>query len=526
MIVEKDIYVPMRDGVCMALDLYKPDKPGRYPAIVSRTPYIKDASLMAGPSVAERMLPWTDAGYVMVVSDTRGTGVSEGVYDYYNYENGPWDGYDTIEWAAHEPWCDGNVGTMGGSASAILAYNAAIKQPPSLKAIAANMHPADQYFDQWFIGGVFRYENRIGWGVHMLPRLAPSQPMNAKDPAFARKQKVYQERMAQYYERMRRGENPGDLVWLTEGYQHQTYDEFWKRRSLVPHLAKVNVPALHGGVWFDHFIRGTLTTHEAVNVPKKLSVSAGSLHGGMLAPDRGFDELQHRWFDYYLRGVENGVTDAPGARLYLMGEDAWIEEPSWPLPSEAMALFLAPGRGGGTDSMNDGLLCPEPPGAAEPTGIDHDPANPNRTVANATDQRRFEAGALTFSTPPLDHAVTVIGTPKLTFYAASDAADVDWCVRLTNVYPDGRSQLLNTGALKASHVASHETPAPLERDRIYEFEVEIWAVANVFKRGHRIRVDISTSDFPFFENNMLPSRNRVYHDAAHPSRLVLPVVGG
>ena len=158
--------------------------------------------------------------------------------------------------------------------------------------------------------------------------------------------------------------------------------------------------------------------------------------------------------------------------------------------------------------------------------IDHDPANPNRTTANATDQRRFEGRALTFSTPPLDHAVTVIGTPKLTFFASSDAADVDWCVRLTNVYPDGRSQLLNSAPSRPHTSPRMKAPRRLDRDRIYEFEVEVWAVANVFKRGHRIRVDMSTSDFPFFESNPLPSRNRIYHDAAHPSRLVLPVVRG
>ncbi len=507
--IDKDVYVPMRDGVHMALDVYRPDKPGRYPVIVSRTPYIKDAALMAGASVAERQQAWTDAGYVTVVSDTRGTGVSEGAYDYYNYENGPWDGYDTIEWAASQPWCDGNVGALGASASAILAYNAAIKQPPSLKAIVANMHPADQYFDQWFVGGVFRYENRIGWGVHMLPRVAPAQPLNQKDPAFARKQRVYHERVARYAERMRRGENPGDLDWLQEGYNHNTYDAFWTKRSLLPELAKVNVPALHGGVWFDHFIRGTLATHEALQVQKKLSVSQGSVLGGMMTPDKGFEDWQHKWFDHYLRGDENGITDGPAARLFLLGEDRWIEEACWPVPAEETTFFLAPGPGGGAESLNDGLLLAAAPGSGGSTAIEHDPASPNRTVANPTDQRRFEGKALTFSTPPLDHAMTVIGTPRVRFFASSDAADVDWCVRLCNVYPDGRSQLLNTGALKASHVSSHESPRALEKDRIYEFEVEIWATANVFKRGHRIRVDISTSDFPFFELNPVPSRNRV-----------------
>ncbi len=460
----------------------------------------------------------------MVMSDTRGTGGSEGVYDYYNYVGGPWDGYDSVEWVASQPWCDGNVGLMGGSASAILAYNAAIKRPPSLKAITANMHPADQYFDQWFVGGVFRYENRIGWGVHMLPRIAPVQPMDAKDPAYDRKRAVYQDRIAQYHRRMRAGENPANLAWLTEGYAHATYDEYWKSRGMTAGLDQVDVPALHGGVWFDHFIRGTLATHEAVNVPKKLSVSPGSLYGALLAADKGYESLQQRWYDYYLRGIETGVTDGPGARLFLMGEDRWSEEDCWPVPAEEVSFFLASGPGGGAGSLNDGMLRLEPAGAGAPSAFDHHPENPNRTPTNPRDQRRFESRALTFSTAPLDRDLEVIGRPRLLLQASSDASDFDICVRLCDVFPDGRSQLLNTGALKASHVYSHESPAALEKDRVYEFEVEIWATANVFKAGHRVRVDVSASDFPFFESNPLPSRNLVFHDGRHESRLVLPVV--
>jgi putative CocE/NonD family hydrolase len=467
--------------------------------------------------------PLIDAGYVVIASDVRGTGFSEGVYDYYNIEGGPLDGYDTVEWVAAQPWCDGHVGMTGASASAIYCYQAAVTHPPHLEAMFVNMHPADYYSDQWFVGGVFRWENRIGWCTGMQERISPQPPGDPSSNNYEIKRAVYESRYAQYAERIAAGKSPFNLDWLAELYSHKTYDAFWKERSYLARLVEIDVPVFHGGVWYDHFIRGTLAAHEGVNVPKRLFVGPGWHGSPEEAGDGGLYELECRWFDHFLRGEENGVLDEPAARLYVYGAETWLDEPEWPVPTESRELFLAPGPGGGAGSLNDGVLGVEPPAASEPTSICHDPAHPNRTCRDGADQRPFEQRALTFSTPPLDEDLEVIGSVRVILYAETDASDVEWCVRLCDVFPDGRSRLLNTGALKGSHVTSHETPAALAPGKIYEFEIEVWAIANLFMQGHRVRIDISNSDFPFFESNPLPSNSRVLHIVEHPSRLVLPV---
>lgn len=279
--VIKDVFVPMRDGIELAVDIYRPEAPGRYPALLQRTPYLKSGTVTgrlsasglaaaspvgasAATTIAATAKALVNQGYVVIVSDTRGTGFSQGIYDYYNFEGGPWDGYDTIEWIAEQPWCDGNVGIMGASAAAIFCYLAALTHPPHLKAMAANMHPNDFYFDQWFVGGVFRYENRIGWSTGMLTRVSPQDPGQPDNNNYEKKLQVYRERYHQYYERMAEAKNPINLDWLTEMFQHPTYDDFWKERSFAHRLGEVDTPTLHGGVLFDHFGRGTVMAHEGL----------------------------------------------------------------------------------------------------------------------------------------------------------------------------------------------------------------------------------------------------------------------
>ncbi len=545
-VIERDVYIPMRDGVRISADIYRPEGDGPFPVVLNRTPYLKAGAMMGdgltsrgtpseiparvlgapveglGPMLAS-LSPLITAGYAVVVSDVRGTGHSEGVYDYYNIEGGPNDGYDSVEWLAAQPWCDGNVGMTGASASAIYCYQAAVTQPPHLRAMFVNMHPADYYSDQWFVGGVFRWENRIGWCTMMQSRMSPQHPGPRDDPNYETKRRVYEDRYRQYYDRMLTGNNAFNADWLTELFEHKTNDQFWKDRSYLHRFDEVQVPVFHGGVWYDHFIRGTLTSHEAVSTPKKLLVGPG-WHG---APDSVGDgeigALQVRWFDHFLRGEENGILDEPPVRLYVYGEEKWIDEPAWPVPATETAFYFAAGPGGGAESLNDGLLATSP--RQETTAsISHNPAFPNETPFGVADQRSFERGALTFSTPPLEQDTEVIGSVKVIIHASTDAPDVDWCVRLCDVFEDGRSRLLNTGALKGSHHASHESPEPLQPGRTYEFEVEVWAVANVFKKGHRIRIDISNSDFPFFESNPVASNSQVCIGGENGSRLVVPVV--
>jgi uncharacterized protein len=542
--VDKDVYVPMRDGVSLAVDLYRPDELTSHAAILLVTPYQKDAAfsmplgsdgrpipslpLPPMPAGANPMLlsvgGLVRAGFVVAVADARGTGFSEGIYDYYNFERGPFDGYDLVEWLAAQPWCTDKVGIMGSSAAAISCYTTALTKPPHLAAMAPNMHPGDFYFDQWRIGGVFRWENRLSWSTGMHARTSPIDPGPVDGPSYERKRAVFEARFAAYGDRVAAGQNAANLDWLTEMYEHEAYDELWQDRSFIRRASEIDIPTLHGGVWYDHFIRGTLTSHEAIDVPKRLFVSPGSLATRSDLGDGGFGKIQIAWFDHFLRGADNGVLEEAPVRLYLMGREDYIDEPAWPVPTTDTELFLCGGPSGSAASLNDGLLRPQRGGHDAPEVIVHDPVAPNRTPRDVADQRPFEAGCLTFSSELLEDDLEVIGTPRLVLYASSSAVDVDWCVRLCDVDGSGHSKLLNTGALKGSHLVSHESPTPLVPGEVYRFEIEVWPIANLFRRGHRVRLDVSTSDFPFFESNPVPSRNQVFHDDAHPSRLVLPVV--
>ena len=221
-----------------------------------------------------------EAGYAVVLSDSRGTGYAEGTYDYYNIEGGPFDGYDTVEWIAEQPWCDGNVGLWGLSGSAVLAYAAALTSPPHLKAVAAYMCPADFYLDQWYPGGMFRYEDRMRWPMLMQDCIAPLDPGPADGPAYERKRLVFEQRYYRHYERMTRGLNPVPLDWATQCVSHDSYDEFWQARSFDRQLAGVTAPVLNVGVLHDHFIRGTMRFHEGLSVPRRLLLVPGALDTG------------------------------------------------------------------------------------------------------------------------------------------------------------------------------------------------------------------------------------------------------
>jgi uncharacterized protein len=538
----KDTYVPMRDGVSLAVDLFTPDVLTQHAAILIVTPYEKDSVFTGGLASDGRELPpmpveiplgtnpmlmsvkpLVEANFVVAIADARGTGFSEGVYDYYSLEGGPFDGYDLVEWLASQSWSSGKVGMTGASAAGVSCYVTALTHPPHLAAMATNMHPADFYFDMWHIGGVFRYENRISWGIGEQAHIGLLNPGDPEAPAYERKRAVYEDRFHQYGRRIAEGKSGANLDWLTEMYSHDTYDDFWKERSFIRRASELTIPIFHSGVWYDHFARATFSIHEAVDVKKRLFMSPGALATRTDLGDGGLTSMVIAWFNEFLNGEPVGVLETPEARIYLMGREEYIDEDVWPVPTTDYELFLRSGPGGGAPSHNDGMLSFVTPGEDDFDVLIHDPSVPVRSPRLPFDQGSFEQAALTFSSDSLNDDIEVIGTPRLLLYVESDQTDLDVCVRLCDVDENGRSRLLNTGVLKASHRESHETPTPLRPNEDFKLEVEIWPIANLFKKGHRVRIDISASDFPFFESNPIASRNKVFHDSAHPSRLVLPV---
>lgn len=544
--VDKDVYVAMRDGVGLAIDLYSPEPRERHAALLTMTPYSKDPVRPARaldatgrripfpgsddplPDVLDFMptyvAPFVDAGFVVAVADARGTGFSEGLYDYYNLQGGSYDGYDLVEWLAAQPWCSGIVGVMGFSAGAVYSYLTALTGPPHLAAMVANMHPGDFYFDQWRVGGVFRWDSRLTWALAIQNTTRPIDPGDPAAPAYDRKRAVYESRMREVARRVVQGKGAVDLDWLTDLYHRDRYEAYWRGYSLVARASQITIPTLNGGVWYDHFIRGTLNNHAAIEAPKRLIVGPGQLVEHPEVNDGGFAALSVAWFEHFLLDVDNGVEDSPAARIYLTGEEQFIDLESWPMATVESEVFLRSGPSGVVDSVNDGVLSPHSPVVADPPDeLSHDPESPVRTPLDVFDQRDFERSCLTFTSQVLDEDLVVIGSPKLFVYATTDAPDVDLCVRLCDVDEAGRSRLLNTGALKGSHVASHTTPTAMVANQVYCFEIEIWSIANVFRQGHRIRLDVAASDFPLFEINAFPSRIQIHHDPERPSRLVLPV---
>ncbi len=554
MSIEKDVFVPMRDGVSMALDVYKPDSEGPWPVVLVRTPYVKVAPDMSDtasspvqtsarvalgadgrPSslmlmrMAKALVgavppvkAFLDAGYVVVVSDSRGTGYSEGTYDYYNIDSGPYDGYDTVEWIAEQPWCDGNVGVWGISGSGVLALATAITNPPHLKAIVTAAHPVDFYHDQWYPGGVFRYEDRVRWPLLMQECISPLDPGDPQSPSYERKRDIYERRYQGYYERMRQGLNPINLDWAADGVTHDTYDDFWQAKSLTGGLGSVTAPVLTVGVLHDHFISGTIRFFEGVNVTKRLVVGPGSLDVDGEAGDVGMAQLQMKWFDRFLKGIQNGVEDEPATRVYLNGVRQTADFPDWPPAAVETPLYLI-ARGNDSDTRERELSWESSPQSGRGL-LAYDPAAPNRTPADTADQRSFDEKSLVFTTAPLKHDLTVVGYSSLRLYASPDETVVDLCVRISDVQPDGSSRLANLGSLKSSHFASHTEPSNPEGGQVHSFDVHILPICSVFKKGHRIRVAISGSDFPFCAPNPEVSQTPVYFGGEYPSSLVLPVI--
>ena len=560
----KDIEARMRDGVVLRADVYRPDAAGSYPVLLQRTPYSKnDDSYVAGfRALAAR-------GFIVVVQDTRGRYTSDGVARPHDEAE---DGFDTIRWARTLSGSSGKVGMWGGSYLATTQLLAATLQPEGLTALFPSSSYSSRY-DMVFQGGAFYLNDGLGWNLGQavdMRRRVLTPEVNRDNPIGLTADQRTTLRDRWLWHLPLKSLDALGLKRFAPGYfdmlAHPSYDAFWQRFDIEAQHRRFEAPAFHLTGWYDTLLTGTLRNfaglraHAATDVarrhqrlvvgpwtharPTLQSTKVGDVDFG---PQAGFSAQQayEQWFDRWLRG--RGSAEAESAapvRIFVMGENKWRDEHEWPL-SRARATPYYLHSGGRANSLNgDGVLGTNPPADEAPDRYTYDPKNPVPTGAIGgysripSDQRPTEgrADVLVYTTPPLAENLEVTGPLSVTLWIASSARDTDFTAKLVDVHPDGTARAINDGILRARYRRSKSRPVLLTPGEPTEITIDIGATSNVFMAGHRLRLDISSSNFPRFDRNpntggafgedadLRQAAQTIFHDAQHLSRLVLPVV--
>jgi predicted acyl esterase len=506
--------VAMQDGTELATTVYRPEGPGPFPVIVARTPYNKDG--LKGDATK-----FVRQGYAFVAQDLRGRFKSKGHHAIIFHNDGwqePHDGHDTLQWISSQPWCNGKIGSTGGSALGITQNMAAPGAPTALKAQFVIVAYSNCYEQAAYQGGAWRTGLLENW-------LNATQMTDVNLKTFV---------------------------------AHPKYDDFWAGLNPESQAGRVHAPAVFVGGWYDIFLQGTINSfvtihnHGGEGARGQCRLVIGPFgHGSMTElkypasagrlPKCGSDLT---WFDFMLKGKANGIGEEKAVHYYVMGDPTdkkapgnfWRDAENWPPPATPREYYFQP----------DGKLA----SAQQPTGdgyksYRYDPASPVPTIGGAElgadigpkDQRKVESRSdvLVFSTDVLADPVEVVGRVTAKLYVSSDCPDTDFTVKLTDVYPDGRSMLVTDGILRARFRESFARETLMDSGKIYEVTVDLWSTALVFNRGHRIRVSVSSSNSPRFDPNpntghrfrtdkeSRVATNTVYFSKQYPSRIVLPI---
>jgi uncharacterized protein len=524
------VRVPMRDGVELSTNVFRPRGPDRTPTILVRTPYGK------GTSLAGTYRLFLENGYTVVVQDVRGRGGSEGVFQPLTQEVA--DGNDTIDWIASQRWSDGKVGMVGGSYLGIVQWKAALSGNRYLKAISPAVSGCDDYEDRFYSrGGALKLGHRLMW-------LAD----NLRAPKFQRPefQKYVLHIPLRNADRAATGQT---IEMYQEALRHPAYDSFWRSISTREQLQRVRAAVLAFGGWYDPFVENDLEAfarlralgREAHIVIGPWAHNTSSRFAGIdFGPeaDLPIRSLQLEWFDRWLKSREPPAR--PPARVFLMGTNRWREEQEWPPGrSRPVPWYLAGG----------GRLRETLPSADKPARFVYDPRKPVPTMGGAlccdakifpwgpVDQRPVEqrADVLLYTSDLLERNLPVLGTVKVVLFVSTNVPDTDFTAKLVDVYPDGRAVNLTDGILRLRYRESLERPKPVAPGEVYRVVIDAGVTGNVFKPGHRVRLEVSSSNFPHYDRNPNSGRpvasetrlraatQTLYHDRQHLSHLILPV---
>ena len=590
-ICQSNVMVPMRDGVRLATDIYLPalngqPASGKFPIILERTPYDK-----AGSGNVTNGTYYARRGYVCAIQDVRGRFVSEG--EWYPFAKEAPDGYDTVEWLAAQEWSDGQIGTMGASYCGSDQSALATLNPPHLSTMIVAVGASNYYHCSMRQNGALEQRFMIyAFRMATTSKEAFADPnvKAAVDRAFAN--------VGEWVSRapLKKGTSPLRMLpnyeqWVLDLFMHGEYDDYWKQRGYAIsqyYEEHADVPTLYLGGWYDSYARATCENYTALSKMKKsrqVLMMGPWTHGGWGVTNAGdvdfgnhsfinYNDLRLAWFDHFLKGMHTEVSDWSRVKIFVMGTGEgipnyqgrlhhsgyWRDEQDFPLPDTQFTPYYL---------HADGDLCTTLPSTDEPTSrFSFDPRDPVPTIgggisaadpimgAGAFDQRgnsRFfgcqdtlplnaRSDVLTFQTPPLESDVEITGPITVKLHASSSARDTDFTAKLIDVcplsddYPDGLAINLTDSIIRARYRNGWDTPELLEPGKVYEFVFELYPTSNVFKKGHRIRLDISSSNWPRFDVNpntggdlgverrLEIAEQTIYHEPEHPSHVVLPII--
>ncbi len=541
--IEFNRRVRMRDGIELSADIYRPDGPGRFPIILSRTPYTKTSA-----SSLKIARYFVSNGYVFVTMDVRGRGDSDGTFT--PYVNDGQDGYDAIEWTAAQEWSTGKVGTIGGSYNGAIQWLTAVQQPPHLAAMIPMVSPSDPFVEwptgqplpasiSWYhftAGHVLQNMEAVDWN-----KLYWHLPFITMDEAMGRPNRLWDEEV-----------------------EHSKLDSWWEPQRYQNKFERVRVPALNISGWYDdeqvgtplNFIGMTTRGDESVRRSQKLlmgpwphavnsSTKIGSVEFGPTAVI-DLNAAWLRWFDYWLKGIDNGVMKEPPVRIFVMGENVWRDENEWPMARTRWTKYYVHSNGHANTLSGDGTLSTTEPSNEPTDNYAYDPAKPVPFITDPSfaqiggpdDYRKVEErdDVLVFTSEAVAEDTEVCGPTRVKLYAVSSTPDTDFMAKLIDVWPNGFAQRLTDGMVRARFRDGMDKPSLIEPGRVYAYDLDLWNTCQLYQKGHRIRIEISSSAFPKYDRNlntgevlgkstrMQVATQKIYHDKEHPSHVVLPII--
>ena len=573
---ERNVMVPMRDGTRLAADIFRPDAPGRFPVLVSRGPYGKEGYLDQ-PNHSMWFFPKN--GYVFVNQDCRARFDSEG--DYYDpvFQEAQ-DGWDTVEWAARQSWSTGRVGTTGQSYLGATQYTLAGMNPlpPHLQAMAPVSASSD-FHQSWVYhtGGAMEW----GWmvpytifkGRNTLERAGRSDLLTQMDEYVLPPGNFAQPLTDRWYLHLPLRDWI-DRLKEAAPYFHEYFDQeldgpYWWRANLLKNLGGVKIPMFHVSSWYDIFLEGALNSFQAIRErgASELARNNQRLLIGPWAHIRPFTEPNSggagdidfgdnarielhdyllRWFDHWLQDIDSGITGEPPVYLFVMGENRWRQENEWPLARTHYTPYYLHSQGSANTRHGDGSLSTVPCGEESHDQFVYDPQDPAPTAGGNTliidygvaDQGAVEdrADVLAYTSEPLERDLEITGPIRVHLYASTSAVDTDFTAKLVDLRPDGYAQNLQDGIIRARYRTSVAQPSFVQPGQVYRYTIDLGSTSHVVKAGHRIRLDVSSSNFPRFDRNpntgaalgvddqLEAAQQTVHHSGLYPSHVELPVI--